>query len=217
MMRLGLRHTDAGPRRILCLGAHCDDIEIGCGGTVLDLTERRRDVSVTWVVFSGDETREREARASAALFLAAARASTVTVHRFRDGFFPYVGAQIKEAFEALKRTIAPDLVLTHHGADRHQDHRLISELTWNTFRDQLILEYEIPKYDGDFGSPNVLVELDETICERKIRHLVESFKTQHAKPWFTEDTFRAVLRLRGMEANSPTRFAEGFYARKLVL
>jgi len=217
MMRLRLGRADGSPWRILCLGAHCDDIEIGCGGTILNLTERRRDVSVTWVVFSGDDAREREARASATLFLAAACESTVSVHRFRDGFFPYAGAAIKEQFEALKRTVAPDLVLTHHGDDRHQDHRLISELTWNTFRDHLILEYEVPKYDGDFGSPNVLVELDETVCERKIRHLVESFKTQQSKPWFTEDTFRAVLRLRGMEANSPTRFAEGFYARKLVL
>ena len=144
MMRLRLGRADGSPWRILCLGAHCDDIEIGCGGTILNLTERRRDVSVTWVVFSGDDAREREARASATLFLAAACESTVSVHRFRDGFFPYAGAAIKEQFEALKRTVAPDLVLTHHGDDRHQDHRLISELTWNTFRDHLILEYEVP-------------------------------------------------------------------------
>jgi LmbE family N-acetylglucosaminyl deacetylase len=216
MMRLGLGGPGA-PLSLLCLGAHCDDIEIGCGGAILRLTEGRRDVSVTWVVWSGDDAREREARASAGLFLAAARASSVTVHRFRDGFFPYEGGRIKERFEALKAEVAPDLIFTHHGGDRHQDHRLISELTWNTFRDHAILEYEIPKYDGDFGSPALLVELDETVAERKIRYIVESFKTQHAKAWFTEDTFRAVLRLRGMEANAPGRYAEGFYARKLVV
>src|SRR3989442_8707870 len=172
MLKLELDKARGAECHVLCLGAHCDDIEIGCGGTILNLTEGRRDVSVTWVVFSGDDARAREARASAAMFLAAARESTVMVHRFRDGFFPYVGAGIKEAFEALKTAVAPDLVLTHHGSDRHQDHRLISELTWNTFRNHLILEYEIPKYDGDLGSPNVLVELDETICERKIRYVV---------------------------------------------
>ena len=217
MMRFGLQKADGSAWRVLCLGAHCDDIEIGCGGTILKLTEGRRDVSVTWVVFSSSEEREQEARKSASLFLAAACEQTVVVSRFRDGFFPYVGAPIKDYFEELKEEISPDVVFTHYGRDCHQDHRLVSELTWNTFRDHLIFEYEIPKYDGDFGSPNAFVELDETICERKIRYIVESFKTQQAKQWFSEDLFRAVARVRGMEANAPTRYAEGFYCRKIVL
>ena len=217
MMRLGLGKADGSRWRILCLGAHCDDIEIGCGGTILNLTERRRDVSVTWVVFSGDAAREREALASAALFLAAARESTVTVHRFRDGFFPYVGAAIKEQFEALKRTVTPDLVLTHHGGDRHQDHRLISELTWNTFRDHLILEQEIPKYDGDLGAPNVFVPLQPAHCEAKVTNILECFPSQHDHPWFTRETFMALMRLRGVESNAPSGYAEAFYCRKAVL
>ena len=217
MMRFGLQKADGSAWRVLCLGAHCDDIEIGCGGTILKLTEGRRDVSVNWVVFSSSEEREREARKSASLFLAAACEQTVAVKRFRDGFFPHVGEAIKDHFEQLKEEISPDVVFTHYGRDCHQDHRLISELTWNTFRDHLIFEYEIPKYDGDFGSPNAFVELDETICERKIRYIVESFKSQQPKQWFSEDLFRAVLRVRGMEANAPTRYAEGFYCRKIVL
>jgi LmbE family N-acetylglucosaminyl deacetylase len=217
MMRLGLQNADGSGWRVLCLGAHCDDIEIGCGGTILKLTEGRGDVSVNWVVFSSDAEREREARKSSSMFLAAARQPTVMVKRFRDGFFPYVGAAIKKHFEELKEQISPDIVFTHYGRDCHQDHRLISELTWNTFRDHLIFEYEIPKYDGDFGSPNVFVELDETIGERKIRYIVESFKTQQSKQWFSEDIFRAVLRLRGMESNVPSRYAEAFYCRKIVV
>src|SRR5262249_30878033 len=139
------------------------------------------------------------------------------VNQYRDGFFPLFGAQIKGHFEALKREFDPDLVFTHYRNDRHQDHRMISDLTWNTFRDHLILEYEIPKYDGDLGQPNFFVPLAESICSRKVRLLVESFRSQRQKQWFDEETFSAILRLRGMEANSPTRFAEAFYCRKAVL
>jgi len=212
---LSLRSDDV--RRILCLGAHPDDIEIGCGGTVLALTEQARNVTVDWVVFSSTPEREREARASADAFLAAAKENTVVVKSFRDGFFPYVGGEIKEEFERLKLACAPDLVLTHYRHDLHQDHRLISELTWNTFRNHLILEYEIPKYDGDLGAPNLFLPLDGSTCRRKIDYILDAFRSQADKPWFSREVFTAILRLRGMEADSPTTYAEGFYCRKAVL
>jgi len=200
---------------ILCLGAHCDDIEIGCGGTLLRLLRARKDATVRWVVFSSTPARAREAEAAAAIFLKGARARNVQIHAFEDGHFPYQGAEIKSVFEELKRGPAPDLVFTHYRDDRHQDHRMISDTTWQTFRDSLVLEYEIPKYDGDLGSPNVFLHLDATTCERKIRVLVRSYATQRAKPWFTEETLRALLRLRGIESRA--RYAEAFYGRKLVL
>jgi LmbE family N-acetylglucosaminyl deacetylase len=205
------------PLRILCLGAHSDDIEIGCGGTILALLGARRQVDVHWVVFSGGGgRREREARKGAALFLSRARRCDVTVHSFRDGFFPYVGAEVKAAFEDLKRSFAPDLIFTHAREDRHQDHRVISDLTWNTFRSHLILEYEIPKYDGDLGVPNLFVPLKRIHAQSKIRHLLFAFDTQRRKQWFTADTFHALLRLRGIESAAPAGVAEGFYARKIV-
>ncbi|MGH7402859.1 MAG: PIG-L deacetylase family protein, partial [Candidatus Rokuibacteriota bacterium] len=157
------------------------------------------------------------ARASAEAILAGVKTRNVQVKAFRDGFLPYQGAEVKEAFEALKQTVAPDLIFTHYRADLHQDHRLVSELTWNTFRDHLILEYEIPKFDGDLGSPNVFVHLDQALCRRKIDNLVRSFPSQADRRWFSEDTFRAILRLRGMESNAPDGYAEGFYSRKLIL
>jgi LmbE family N-acetylglucosaminyl deacetylase len=203
--------------RVLCLGAHSDDIEIGCGGTLLALLEQRPDVVVRWVVFSASEERAREARSSADVFLARAREKEVLVKAHRDGFFPFLGDQIKDDFETLKREFSPDLVLTHFRDDRHQDHRLISDLTWNTFRDHLILEYEIPKYDGDLGQPNFFVPLPESVCCTKVRNIIENFSTQRDNQWFDEQTFLAILRIRGMEANSPTRHAEAFYCRKAVL
>ena len=212
---LSLRSDDV--RRILCLGAHPDDIEIGCGGTVLALTEHARNVSVDWVVFSSTPEREREARASADAFLAAAKEKTVVVKNFRDGFFPYVGAPIKECFEQLKEECAPDIIFTPYRNDLHQDHRLISELTWNTFRHHLILEYEIPKYDGDFGSPNLFVPLDASICARKIDYILDASRSQADKHWFSRELFSSVLRLRGMEADASSGYAEAFYCRKTVL
>jgi LmbE family N-acetylglucosaminyl deacetylase len=203
--------------RLLFLGAHSDDIEIGCGGTALTLLGRHPGASVRWVVFSGSEERAREARESAAGFLAEAADSRVVMKGYRDGFFPFVGAQIKDDFEALKREFDPDVVFTHYRDDRHQDHRLISDLTWNTFRNHLVLEYEIPKYDGDLGRPNLYVPLEESACARKVRILLESFRSQRAKHWFDEQTFLSILRLRGLEANAPSRYAEAFYCRKAVL
>lgn len=212
---LCLRSQPGRPLRILCLGAHSDDIEIGCGGTILQLLARHRNAEVHWVVFSGEGDREREARRSARLFLKGAGQATVLVKGFRDGFFPYVGAEIKAFFEELKPDLEPDVVFTHYRADRHQDHRVISDLTWNTFRSHFVLEYEIPKYDGDLGSPNCFVALDESTCRQKIRHLLTAFPTQKDKRWFSNETFRGLLRLRGIEVGSLA--AEAFYARKLLL
>ena len=203
--------------RVLCLGAHSDDIEIGCAGTLLRLTAEERPVETTWVVFSADGEREREAQESARAVLAQAKSADVAIHRFRDGFFPAHGERLKECFEELKRRVAPDVIFSHYRHDLHQDHRLVAELTWNTFRDHLILEYEIPKYDGDFGSPNVFVHLDEARCRRKIDLLLTHFASQRDRRWFSEDLFRAVLRIRGMESNAPDGYAEAFYCRKLVL
>lgn len=203
-------------RRLLFLGAHCDDIEIGCGGTVLKLLAARRDVEVLWVVLSSTAERRAEALASARLFLAGAAAEDVRVRGFRDGYFPFAGAEIKDYFEDLRRAFAPDVIFTHHREDRHQDHRLVSDLTWSTWRDALILEYEIPKWDGDLGRPSVFSEIDEALCARKLRYLAESFPSQAGKHWFGDDTFRALMRLRGVECAARSRLAEAFHCRKLV-
>jgi LmbE family N-acetylglucosaminyl deacetylase len=212
---LPLTFSTPRPLHLLCLGAHCDDIEIGAGGTILRLIAERRVARVDWVVFSSDGTRATEARAAADFFLAGVDQPNVKLHAFRDGFFPYVGADVKAAFEAVRKQSNPDLIFTHHKDDLHQDHRVLAELTWNTFRNHLILEYEIPKYDGNPFSPNTYVPLDEGTCRRKIEGLTTSFTSQAAKPWFTPDTFLATLRLRGVE--SATRFAEAFVCRKAVL
>ena len=181
MLNLSLSKPSDSEYRLLCLGAHSDDIEIGCGGTILALLDRYEHVSVLWVVFSSSDARAVEARASADAFLGGARRRDVQVKNFRDGYFPFQGERIKEDFEAIKQRFDPDLILTHYRDDRHQDHRLISDLTWNTFRNHLILEYEIPKYDGDLGSPNFFVPLQESLCARKIRHLLENFEIAKAQ------------------------------------
>jgi LmbE family N-acetylglucosaminyl deacetylase len=207
-----LRLELGGPRlRVLAIGSHADDIEIGCGGTLLHLARTVDELEVRWVVLSASGDRADEARASAAAF-----GVELDVQGFRDAFFRY-GGEVKEFFEELKGRFEPDLVLTHHDADRHQDHRLVAELTWNTFRDHLILEYEIPKYDGDLGTPNVFVPLEEEVARRKVELLLESFPSQRGKRWFTDDLFMGLMRLRGMECNAPGGLAEAFYARKLSL
>jgi LmbE family N-acetylglucosaminyl deacetylase len=208
--------TTTGTLRLLLIGAHSDDIEIGCGGTVLALLRSRR-VAVHWVVMSADGARETEARASAAAFLEDAAEVDVRISRFRDGFFPSDVGAIKEDFERLKAQVSPDLVLTHRLEDRHQDHRILAELTWNTFRDHAVFEYEIPKYEGDFGHPNVFVPLEPEVSAKKVALLMAGFATQRSKRWFTSDVLNAVMRLRGMEAGLVDGFAEGFYARKLLL
>jgi LmbE family N-acetylglucosaminyl deacetylase len=202
-------------RRIVALGSHSDDIEIGCGGTLLALTRARPDVEVTWVVLGAEGDREQEARASAEMFLRESALKEIEVHGFRDGFFPYIGGEVKDAFEELKRRLQPDLILTHARSDLHQDHRLVCELTWNTWRDHLIFEYEIPKYDGDLGSPNVFVPLSKELAEEKARLVVQAFPTQSGKHWFDEELFLGLMRLRGMEAGAPSGYAEAFTCRKL--
>jgi LmbE family N-acetylglucosaminyl deacetylase len=202
---------------VLLVGAHCDDIEIGCGGTILKLVEERPDLAVFWLVLSSGAERAAEARRSAESFLAGAASPTVVVEDFRERYFPYVGAEIKERFDRLAREVAPDVVFTHVRDDLHQDHRIVSELTYNTFRDHLVLEYEIPKYDGDLGRPNVFVHLEDRHCRRKIETLFECFPSQALKDWFTDTTFQALLRLRGVEGRSPSGLAEAFHCRKAVL
>ena len=202
-------------RQVLCLGAHADDIEIGCGGTVLKLVSRYPEADFHWIVFSAPGTRKQEAQSSAGRFLRDAGSRTIEVRSFRDGFFPYLGSEIKDLFEDLKKDVNPDLILTHYGRDLHQDHRLLSELTWNTFRDHTILEYEIPKYDGGLGSPNLFVPLTHEERRRKIDLLLAGFPSQATKKWFNEATFDALLRLRGIESNAPSGYSEAFYCRKL--
>lgn len=217
MLGLGFDKDRQLPLRILCLGAHSDDIEIGCGGTVLKLIEDYPNASFHWVVFGANQPkRAAEALASANAFLTPAKGKNIIVKGFRDSFFPYIGGEIKEYFEQLK-PITPDLILTHTRYDLHQDHRLLCELTWNTFRDHMIWEYEIPKYDGDLGTPNLFVQLNETQCQKKIEFILENFETQGERHWFTADTFRALLRLRGLESKSPSKYAEAFYCRKAII
>ena len=214
---LSLDGVRPGPTRVLCLGAHSDDIEIGCGATLLTMLRVNPETEVQWVVFGARGPREDEARRSADQMLVGAKRSDIAVLGFRDSFFPYDGAAIKSQFEELKTRFAPDLIFTHRGDDRHQDHRVISELTWNTYRDHLVLEYEIPKYDGDLGQPNVFVPVDDAARARKIEVLMDAFRTQRDKGWFSPATFDGLMRIRGIECASPTGYAEGFHARKVTL
>jgi len=216
MQTLELETIAAGPAVVLCIGAHCDDIEIGCGGTILSLLERNPALEVHWIVLCSDDVRRHEALAGAERILGKGGLGRVQIQSFRDGFLPYQGLAVKEFFESLKRDVRPDLILSHYRADLHQDHRLVSDLTWNTFRDHLILEFEIPKYDGDLGAPNFFVPLSDAIVSRKIEIVLGAFSSQRGRRWFTDDTFRALLRLRGVECNAAERYAEAFYARKLV-
>lgn len=204
-------------RTVLCLGAHSDDIEIGCGGTLLKLMQQHGPLNVCWVVLSGEGPRADEARNSADHFLQAAGESDVRIEGFRDSYFPAQYETIKDYFHQLSRSVRPDLVFTHRREDWHQDHRLVNELTWNAFRSHLILEYEIPKYEGDLGKPNVFVPLEEAECQQKVTTLSECFGTQRSKGWFTEDTFWSLLRLRGLECAATTRYAEAFTCRKMTL
>lgn len=205
------------PLRLLALGAHADDVEIGAGATLRRLLHEHPGTEVRYVVFAAEGERAEEARKSAAFFLAGAGSAQVELHAFRESYFPYDGAAVKDAFEALKQSFSPDLVLTHWGGDAHQDHRTLSELTWNSFRDHLVLEYEIPKYDGDVGRPSLFVPLSRAEAEAKVAALMEHFGTQRSRRWFTPDTFFALLRLRGVECNAPGGFAEAFHCRKWLI
>jgi LmbE family N-acetylglucosaminyl deacetylase len=206
-----------GLKRVLCLGAHSDDVEIGCGATVLQLSKQFPEVEFYWLVFCSNPTRAKEAHKSAAWFLRQTRRKNIVIRSFRDGFLPYVGGQVKDSFEELKGVFQPDLIFTHCRHDLHQDHRLLCELTWNTFRNHLVLEYEIPKYDADLQSPNCFVPINKSFAATKAKALMRFFGTQRSKHWFSEDLFLGLMRLRGVEAASPTGFAEAFYCRKLTL
>jgi LmbE family N-acetylglucosaminyl deacetylase len=204
-------------RRVLAIGCHADDIEIGCGGTLLTLARSNPGLEVDWIVLAAPGARGDEARGSAAAFLDGVGTVRVEVHEFRDGFLPYLGGEVKDVFEELKGRVDPQVVFTHAGYDFHQDHRLACELTWNTFRNHVILEYEIPKVDGDLGRPNVFVPLSAAVVEDKLALLEEHFGSQSGKHWFDRETFLGLMRLRGMEAVAPERLAEAFTCRKLVL
>lgn len=200
----------------MCLGAHADDIEIGCGGTILKLVQDYPDSEFYWVIFSAEGERVNEAQKSGETFLRTIKSKTIEIQDFKDSYFPFYGSEIKDFFVGLKRKFSPDMVITHYGDDAHQDHKLISKLTWNAFRDNFIIEYEIPKYDGDLSTPNFFVHLDELLVKEKISNISRIFLSQKAKPWFDEDSFRAIMRIRGIESNSPSKYAEGFYCRKVI-
>lgn len=215
MLGLNLTNT-AEPLKVLCLGAHCDDIEIGCGGTILELTVSR-EIDCTWVVFCSNDVRAAEAKECAEKFLQNAKHKNIIVKDFRDGFLPYVGYDVKDFFEEIKQQVSPDLIFTHYRNDKHQDHRLISELTLNTFRDNLILEYEIPKYDGDMGQPSAYIPVNEEHSLKKVLLIDGSYKSQRDKNWFDQELFKSLMRIRGMEINAPERYAEAFYSYKAKL
>jgi LmbE family N-acetylglucosaminyl deacetylase len=206
-----------GVTKVLCLGAHSDDIEIGCGATVLRLIQEQPAIQIYWLVFSARGARAREAKQSADEFLRNVRSRWIRTRTFKESYFPSEWPAIKDTFEQVKREFEPDLVLTQYRNDRHQDHRVLSDLAWNTFRNHLVLEYEIPKYDGDLGTPNVYIPVPRELCERKISALLRHFQSQTNKPWFTADTFWALMRLRGIECAARSGFAEAFYGRKLWL
>lgn len=208
--------TDKRPPSILLIGAHCDDIEIGCGGAVLQLVKNYPQARFAWVTLASDPERARETRQAAQRLLAGSVDPVVQVESFRGSYFPHCGPELKDFFETLK-AFAPDLILTHCRHDLHQDHRITNELTWNTFRNHAILEYEIPKFDGDLGVPNVFFPLTREQMKLKCDVLLDCFPSQRSRQWFTRDTFEALARLRGIECNAPEGYAEAFYGRKLSL
>lgn len=217
MLKLTPAFHTARPLRLLCIGAHSDDIEIGCGGTILTWLANGSDVHVSWVVLSAEGARGIEARRSARIFLSRAAEKEVIVGGFRDGYLPAQYTDVKGFFEQMKSRCNPDVILTHWLYDRHQDHRLTAELTWNTWRDHLVLEYEIAKYEGDLAPPNTYVELSRQVARRKVAALGRYFVSQRSKDWFQAENFLALMRLRAAECRASSGFAEAFHARKLVL
>ena len=217
MLELTLPRAKGRPTRILCVGAHCDDIEIGCGGTLLKLLAGRGAWDVTWAVFSADEERARELRASAQRFLRGARRTQLLAFQFTDSFFPGEYTAIKRTVATLTRLPPPDIIFTHQRGDLHQDHRLLAELSWNAFRDHVLLEYEIPKYEGDLGRPNFFVRLPRAIADRKVDLLLSHFQSQASRSWFRADTFHGLMSVRGVECIAPEGRAEAFHVRKLVV
>jgi LmbE family N-acetylglucosaminyl deacetylase len=216
MHKIQLKKKVGTHLKVLCLGAHCDDIEIGCGGTIINLIDEYQDIEFHWTVFCSNQEREQELYKSFETFLKRVQKKTIDIFNFKDGFLPYQAEKVKGVFENMKKEFSPDLILTHYRDDRHQDHRTVSDLTWNTYRNHLILEYEIPKYDGDFGAPNFFVELSEDTCHKKVSNILQAYSSQREKHWFTEDIFFATARIRGMEACAISKYAEAFYCRKIV-
>jgi len=204
------------PLRLLCIGAHSDDLEIGCGGTIATWLETWSSVEVTWVVLTAVGDRAGEARRSARALLRRAASVRLELGQFRDSFLPAQYAEVKQHFELLKQQVNPDVILTHCLGDRHQDHRVAAELTWNTWRDHLIYEYEIPKYEADLAQPNVYVPLTVRAAKRKTAHLEKYFSSQRSRAWFRAENFEALMRLRGLECRASSGFAEAFHGRKLV-
>jgi LmbE family N-acetylglucosaminyl deacetylase len=217
MLKIALEKKIGTSPKVLCLGAHCDDIEIGSGGTLMNLIDEYQDIEFCCVIFCSNQAREQESYKSFEILLKKVHKKSINIFNFKDGFLPYQEEKVKDIFEKMKKAFVPDLILTHYRDDRHQDHRIVSDLTWNTYRDHLILEYEIPKYDGDFGTPNFFFELSEATCRQKINHILQVYTSQKEKHWFTEDIFLATARLRGMEACAKSKYAEAFYCRKIVL
>ncbi|MFK5893283.1 MAG: PIG-L deacetylase family protein [Pseudomonadota bacterium] len=209
---INLKFDNTKPLKILALGAHCDDIEIGCGATIIKLLEQHPDAEIYWIVFSSNAVRKTEANNSALDYLRGHKLQHIEINDFRNGFFPYIASDIKEYFETIKQKLNPDIIFTHYTKDKHQDHRTISELTWNTFRNHMILEYEIAKYDGDLSTPNFYSILSQNLASRKITKLMEHYSSQLEKHWFSEDLFYSLMRLRGIE--SATEYAEGFHVMK---
>jgi len=216
MLNLKWSESDDG-LNILCLGAHCDDIEIGCGGTVLKLIEEQKISQITWIIFTSNEKRKQEAHSSAEEFLKNIDNKDIKILDYKDGYLPSLWSEVKNTFESIKQEVNPDIIFTHYRNDLHQDHRVVSELTWNTFRNHIIFEYEITKYDGDLGSPNVFTPLDQAIINRKGEILMRSFQSQKNKHWFDKSTIKAVMRIRGVECASPSHYAEAFYCRKMIM
>jgi LmbE family N-acetylglucosaminyl deacetylase len=205
------------PLRLLCIGAHSDDIEIGCGATILSWLDSFPSVDVTWVVLNGVSERKQEARRSAGAFLMRAKHSRIVFGTFQDGYLPAQYSKAKAFFEKVKKGTEPDIVLTHFLNDRHQDHKLVAELTWNTWRNHLVFEYEIPKYEGDLAQPNGYLPVSEAIAHLKVAHLERFFATQRSKGWFAAENFLALMRIRGLECRSSSGYAEAFHVRKFVL
>ncbi|HEY3499875.1 MAG TPA: PIG-L deacetylase family protein [Polyangiaceae bacterium] len=217
MLRSAFGAGPTAPLSVLCLGAHCDDVDIGCGATLLKLLGERPGSSVHWVTFASTPERERETRASAGDFLAGAAEARITVKAFRESYFPFIAPEIKDFFEELKRSTQPDVVFSHHRHDVHQDHKLLADLTWNTFRNHLILEYEIPKYEGDLGHPNLFVPVSRALAERKAELLCRHYATQKSRLWFRPETFLGLMSIRGVECQAEEGYAEAFHLRKIVI
>lgn len=217
MLKLEFGRRSPEGLRLLCLGAHSDDLEIGCAGALLQWIRRRETVEVTWVVFCAGGVRAAEARASAKALLRGAKRVDIVLADFPDAYLPADYRRVKEFFAELQVRAEPDVILTHRLDDRHQDHRLVSELTWQTWRDHLVLEYEIPKYEGDLGEPNLYVPLESNVANQKVRHLLKHFGTQRSKAWFAPETFLGLMHIRGVECRAPTGMAEAFYLRKAIV